>query len=429
MDHSILFRSRARSCALSLLIIILTTTVGAQTRWKFDFSESPGITDAIKVKAGEIYSDEKGYGFDLRSKQELDETFGFFSARIPEGTYRLNFTFGDVHKATDTTVKVECRQLQLEEVKTKAGEYISKSVFVNIRNSRLPSPPKNAPGGSTVVLNEREAGILRWDDKLTIELTGQFPRLAALSIEAVQVPVVYLVGDSTVTDQPYEPGASWGQMLPRLLTGVAVANHAESGETLKSFMAELRLAKVLSQIRASDYVLIQFGHNDAKKQWPQTYVEAHSTYKDYLRVFIDEVRVRGATPVLITPIQRRVFDAQNHIRNTHGDYPEVVRALAIEEHVELIDLERMSRSLFEALGPDKAPLAFSAQGKDITHQNNYGAYELAKCVAQSIRQLKLPLAQQVATDFPAFDPAHPDDPERFHLAPSLLRSDLVPRGN
>jgi lysophospholipase L1-like esterase len=218
-------------------------------------------------------------------------------------------------------------------------------------------------------------------------------------------------------------------MLPRFLENVAVANHAESGETLKSFISGLRLAKVLSQIKAGDYLFIQFGHNDEKKQWPQTYVEAHTTYKAYLKAFVAEVRLRGATPVLVTSMQRRVFDAQGKIKNTHGDYPAAVREVAAEENVALIDLEKMSIAFYETLGPAKSPLAFSNGGQDITHHDNYGAYELAKCVVQGIRDAHLPLAQNIVADFAGFNPAQPDSPEIFALPASPMSSNVAPRGN
>ena len=86
-------------------------------------------------------------------------------------------------------------------------------------------------------------------------------------------------------------------MLPRFFgADIAVANHAESGETLKSFVTELRLDKLLSTLKAGDWVMIQFGHNDQKVQWPQTYAEAATTYRAWLRTYIAEMRRRGATP-------------------------------------------------------------------------------------------------------------------------------------
>ena len=106
-----------------------------------------------------------------------------------------------------------------------------------------------------------------------------------------------------------------------------------------------------------------------------------------------------------------------------------MREVAAEEKVALIDLERMSVAFYEALGPAKAPLAFSAGGKDVTHHNNYGAYELAKCVIQGIRDAQLPLAGSIADDFTGFDPAHPDSPDTFALPASPQRSNVTPRGN
>jgi lysophospholipase L1-like esterase len=317
----------------------------------------------------------------------------------------------------------------LESVTTRAGEFVTRPFLVNVRNPRLPPPPRNAPGGTAVRLNDREAGLLRWDEKLTLEFDGPAPAVTAIEIEPATGPVVYLAGDSTVTDQPAEPGASWGQMLPRFLAGVAVANHAESGETMKSFLSELRLAKILSQIRAGDYLLIQFGHNDEKQNWPQTYADAAHTFPAYLRVFIAEARVRGAIPVLVTPMQRRRFDSAGRIQNTHGAYPQAVREVGAQEHVPVIDLERMSVSFLEALGPERSALAFPPGGRDITHTNDYGGYELARCVAAAIRDSGLPLARFLASDFTGFDPSHPDAPEDFHLPPSAQRSDLLPRGN
>ncbi len=398
--------------------------------WKFDFTSGPPMAGTTKVAATDAFTAVRGYGFDLGTAPVPPGKPFFFSIAVPEGNYRVSVTFGDTAAASVNTVKAESRQLMLERVETAPGEFVTRHFIVNVRDSRIPPPPKNAPGGSAVVLNDRETGLLRWDDKLTLEFNGTSPHVTAVAVEPADVPTLFLAGDSTVTDQPYEPGASWGQMLPRFFKPeIAVANHAESGETLKSFISGLRLAKVLSQIKAGDWLFIQFGHNDEKKSWPQTYVEARTTYEAYLRVFIAEARRRGATPVLVTPVQRRNFDSAGKIRNSHGDYPSAVREVAAEEKVALIDLEKMSAAFYEALGPAQAPLAFSAGGKDITHHDNYGAYELAKCVVQGIRDARLPLARFIADDFAGFDPTHPDSPEAFALPASPLRSNVPPRGN
>lgn len=423
-------------CIAGLFAVALVTFAraaepsGETHRFSFDGDPTAVTAGYTPVAAADAFSPARGFGFDLGTSPDADNHPFFFSVAVPEGNYRVTVTFGRAASGSDNTVKAESRQLMLEHIVTAPGEFAARSFVVNVRNTSVPPPEKNAPGGSAVLLNDREQGLLRWDDKLTLEFNGPAPHVHTVAIEPIQCPTVFLLGDSTVTDQPHEPGASWGQMLPRFFKPeIAIANHAESGETLKSFISGLRLAKVLSQMKAGDWMFVQFGHNDEKRSWPQTYVEAHTTYQAYLKAFIAEARLRGATPVLVTPMQRRNFDAQGKIRNTHGDYPAAVREVAAEEKVALIDLERMSVAFYEALGPVKAPLAFSNGGKDATHHDNYGAYELAKCVLQGIRDANLPLAKFISDEFSGFDPAKPDAPESFVLAASPGRREAVQRGN
>jgi lysophospholipase L1-like esterase len=191
---------------------------------------------------------------------------------------------------------------------------------------------------------------------------------------------------------------------------IAVSNNAESGETLKSFLTALRLDKVLSSLRPGDWLLIQFGHNDQKKQWPQTYVDAATTYRAYLRAYIAEARLRGATPILVTSPERAHFDDAGHIKPSHGAYPDAVREVAREESVALIDLYTMSTTFYEALGTKGSDAAFADGGRDRTHHSNYGAYELARRIAMGIHTADPKLI------------AHLGD----HLAPDARITDLPP---
>ena len=401
----------------------------------FDFGAAPAAPGHIKVSPDAAYSKETGYGFDLGTKPSqlawgvtAAQPF-FFSVALPEGNYRITAGLGDPAGACVTTVKAESRRLMVERAASAAGQRQAVTFAVNIRNYKLPPVPANAPGGNEVRLNDREQGVLHWDDKLTLEFSNSRPCLDSLDIvSAPDIPTVFLAGDSTVTDQPREPTASWGQMFTRFFTpDVAIANHAESGETLKSFITGLRLDKVLSQMKKGDYLFIEFGHNDMKANWPQTYVEPFTTHKQYLKVFIAEARRRGAYPVIVTPMQRRNFDGLK-IRNSLGDFPESARQTAKEENVPLIDLTAMSIAFYEALGPDKSPLAFSG-GRDVTHHSDYGAYELAKCIVEGVRADKLDLARYIVPDYKPFDPAHPDPPESFDLPLSPGRQNIPPRGN
>jgi lysophospholipase L1-like esterase len=216
---------------------------------------------------------------------------------------------------------------------------------------------------------------------------------------------------------------SWGQLLPRFFKpGIAVANEAQSGETLKSFANALRLDKILSQMKPGDYLFLQFGHNDSKRNWPQTYVDPATTYKAYLKVYIAEARLRGAIPVLVTPMDRGVRGTGAPAHSL-GDYPKAMREVAREDNVALIDLNRMSDILYESAGTD-APKILA----DGTHSTAYGGYEFAKCVVLGIEQNKLPLAAFIAGDFKAFNPAHPDPASALDLD-QLFGNDAGQRGN
>jgi lysophospholipase L1-like esterase len=417
-----------------------------KTVFKFDFGPGKVAQGYTQVLPTTLYSDDLGYGFEpgamvsgvdrggddsLHSDFITSDLPFFFSVKLPEGNYNVTVTFGDLGGESVATVKSESRRLMLERVQTAFGKFETRTFTVNVRNSLVPPPPLNAPGGTQVRLNNREQGALHWDDKLTLEFNNTRPCVGAVEITKVDDAVtIFLAGDSTVTDQPGEPGNSWGQMLPRFfLPGVAVANHAESGETLKSFITGLRLDKVLSQMKQGDYLFMQFGHNDQKQQWPQTYVNAFTTYKAYLKSYIAEARLRGAMPVLVTSMNRRTFDQNGKITNSLGDYPEAVRQTAKEENVAVIDLNAMSKTLYEALGVDKAPLAFAGNGRDATHHNNYGSYELARCVVEGIKANKLGIAKFLVDDVSPFDPSHPDPIENFKVPASPPRANRRPSSN
>ncbi|HEX8201915.1 MAG TPA: rhamnogalacturonan acetylesterase, partial [Isosphaeraceae bacterium] len=341
-----------------------------------------------------------------------------FSVALPEGNYRVTVTLGDSAGASRTTVRAESRRLMLERVATAAGEFTTRTFPVNVRTPRI-------AGDARVRLKARERGALHWDEKLTLEFNDARPCVCALEIAPADDAVtVFILGDSTVTDQPSEPYRGWGQMLPRFFgPGVAVANHAESGESLKSARGAGRLDKVLSTMKPGDYLLIQFGHNDQKERGPG--VGAFTTYAGDLKQFVAAARGRGGIPVLVTSMQRRRFDAAGRVVNSLGDYPEAVRRVAREEGVPLIDLHALSTAFYEALGPTESARAFV----DGSHHTNYGAYELARCVVEGIKQDAPGLAQGLRDDGVPFDPHHPDPPEGFRIPASPRRPAAAPDGS
>ena len=315
----------------------------------------------------------------------------------------------------------------IEQARTDKGIQRTEIFTVNIRRPNLTPPEKNAPGLTQVQLNERELKVYHWDEKLTLEFNGPRACVAALEICAAPeaTPTVFLIGDSTVTDQPGEPAAGWGQMLPRFFSAdIAIANHAESGETLKSFMTAGRLAKVLEQLKAGDYLFIQFGHNDSKNRWPQTYAAPDSTFPAYLKAVIAEARLRRAHPVLLTSMHRRKFDANGKVIDTHGAYPPAVRKVAAEEQIPLIDLHTLSEAFYEKLGATGSAVAFT----DGTHHSNYGGYELAKIVVSEIQRQMPSLAAYLRCGS-APEPFIMDDPATWSIPSSPSRLTAPPRGN
>lgn len=368
--------SRRTFALITILCLLCSGSAMAEPPRKFQFGPKGN------VRTEDSYDAQRGYGFE---PAEGDAPWTRFSVQVPEGNYRVTVRLGASNRASKTSVAAETRRLMLENVATRRGQFVERSFIVNVRNALLAKPPANAPGGTAVRLKERELGSYTWDDKLTLQFIGRDRAVESLQIAPVEVPVLYLVGDSTVTDQASSPAASWGQILPRFMGDtLAVANNAESGESLKSFLTSLRLDKVLASLRPGDWLLIQFGHNDQKKQWPQTYVDAATTYRAYLRAYIAEARLRGATPILVTSPERANFDDAGHIKPSHGAYPDAVREVARQESVALIDLTAMSTVFYEALGVKGSDLAFADGGRDRTHHSNYGAYELARRIAFGI---------------------------------------------
>jgi lysophospholipase L1-like esterase len=323
-----------------------------------------------------------------------------FSVSIPEGNYRVTVKFGHPTESSDNTVRAELRRLMLEHVRTDPGQFVTRTFIVNIRRPEI-------PGGGQVVLKDREktSEAAAWDEKLSLEFGGLHPSVASVDIEKVTVPTVFLLGDSTVCDQPSEPWASWGQMLTRFLKpDVAVANHAESGESLAGALAAHRVEKVWSAMKRGDYLFIQFGHNDMKSTAPH----ALPTYAADMARLVDETRRRGGLPVLVTSVSRRTFDADGKkILDSFNGYTQVVREVARTKRVPLIDLQEATATLYEALGPEGSHYAFATM-EEGTHHNEYGAYEIAKCVVMGMRAARLDLAASVADDFVPFDPSHPD---------------------
>jgi lysophospholipase L1-like esterase len=316
-------------------------------------------------------------------------------------------------------------------VTTKKGKTETFEFQVNKRSPRIDDK-------TSVRIKDREKDYLAWDDKLTLEFNGDAPAVESIHIERDdQVPTVYLCGNSTVVDQNSEPWASWGQMITRWFgPEVAISNHAESGLTARTFIAGGRLDKILTTLKPGDLVIAEFGHNDEKEKRPGDGAWYHYVYN--LKIFIDQVRQKGADIVFCTPTQRRAFDDDHKtIKNTHGDFPAAMKSVAERENVPVIDLNQMTKQFFETLGYEDSKRALVHYPKELygreladnTHFNPYGAYEVAKCVVMGMKQLQLPIIKYLRPDWQDFDPAHPDNWQTFKWPPSPIKDIVKPDGN
>ncbi len=438
---------------LTFLMLMILVLANAQTSYKFNFGNGRVKKGYTAVTPASKFANEKGYGFtngsevtavDRGGKRVNDDYITstkpfYFSVNLPDGNYDVKIILGDKKGNSATTVRAECRRLFLENVRTAKGKFVTETFTVNVRDSLIRDEKGNIV--KAVRLKPREYNYLHWDNFLTIEFNDSLPKVCAIEITPNKTATtIFLAGNSTVVDQDKEPWAAWGQMIPRFFAPgkVAVANYAESGEALNSFLSARRLEKILSLMKAGDYLFIEFGHNDMKQKGPG--IGPFTSYKKLLKQYIAEVKKKGGIPVLVTSMHRRNFDKNGKIVNTLLEYPEAVRQTAKEENVAVIDLNAMSKTLYEAWGPTNSIKAFvhfpantfpgqTTKLEDNTHFSTYGAYELAKCIVQSIREQNLPLAQFLRPDIAAYDPAYPATFERFYWPLSSFMTSTKPDGN
>jgi len=232
--------------------------------------------------------------------------------------------------------------------------------------------------------------------------------LASVSVVLAGEPItVYLAGDSTMAEKVPEkrPETGWGERLPQLFNSdkVKVANHAKNGRSTRTFLAENLWQRILDNLKEGDYVFIEFGHNDQAKARTERYTLPADFQANLVR-FVTDVRERKAHPVLMTPVVRRRFKETGEFYDSHGEYPDLVRRVATEHKVPLIDMHQKSERVLRRLGPEESLKLFLhlkpgenpnyPNGiEDNTHFNAHGAEVMAGLAVEGIRELKLDLAR------------------------------------
>jgi len=189
-------------------------------------------------------------------------------------------------------------------------------------------------------------------------------------------------------------------------SGVTVDNRAKNGRSTRTFISEGLWQGLVDSLHEGDYVFIQFGHNDEVKEKVERYTTPEE-FKANLARFVKETRAKKANPILLTPVTRRRFDASGRILQTHQVYSALVRTVAQEQGVPLIELDGKSQALLQQYGAENSRLLFNwlepdehpnyPDGKqDDTHFNELGARKIAELVLSEIKALHLDLAKRIA---------------------------------
>jgi lysophospholipase L1-like esterase len=221
---------------------------------------------------------------------------------------------------------------------------------------------------------------------------------------------VYMIGDSTMCEYEAkrQPLTGWGMPFKYFFDStVQIDNRARGGRSTRTFLNERRWQPIADSLQEGDYVLMQFGHNDEAKE--EKYKDRFTPVPDYktnLIKFINEARAKKAIPVIITPVSRMRFDKEGKQEETHTEYTAACYEVAKEFKVPLVDLDKMSRELYNRLGPTGTKLLFMQlelgenpsypEGqKDNTHFNEYGARRIAELVLQGLQENHIDLAERI----------------------------------
>lgn len=366
------------------------TSIDASTAYSVD--QRIGFVDTSQV-AGT----DRGTGDALRGDfVTVDDTELVID--IPNGDYTVDVIAGDLDGPTDIAMTVE-QMAKVQRNELAAGDLLEMSFEIAVV-----------------------------DGQLNVEFAGDPANLNALVVTQQSpespgaLPTAWVTGDSTVqtyTDD-FAPQAGWGQYLDRFLSDdVEVTNKAIGGRSSKNFISQGRLDEVLLDINPGDYLFVQFGHNDNSYGVDDRYA-APGDYLNYLRTYVNGARQRGATPILVTPVVRRVFNEDGSVPVSFPDYVDAAEQLAAETGTPLVDLSASSRDYVEEIGEELSKSVFlwvqpgvypnrPSGTQDDTHFQDYGAIQMARLVATDVAGLDIPLADEVVEVEP---------PDEVPLAPA-----------
>lgn len=361
----------------------------------FDFGTqtspvAPGYTQVSEITA---YDPNVGYGWgDITKVSSRDR--GITSDPLGSDFCLPNGTpfYVDVTNGTYT-------------VTVLTGDAIEKSSMVVRANGLLELYNCAAPNGQYLT---QSFPITVTDGRIRLEFQGSICHVNAITITRVpdgtpHPTTIFVASDSTAAayTQYQYPLTGWGDRIAKFMTSdVAVDDQAKAGRSIKSFYEEGGLDTIFNRAQPGDYLFIMSAINDNAKDTPR-HTDASTTYKAYLRVYVNMAREHGVTPVFVTSQTKRTYDLWGRFFNSVGAYPQAMRDLAKELNVPVIDLNQKSIDFFTQVGPDatKNMYMYIAPGQypywpngdsDYIHFQDYGATCLARLIVRGIQELNLP---------------------------------------
>ncbi len=292
------------------------------------------------------------------------------STPVPNGAYEVSVSV-TAHEDITFTILSQSRRFMVQDASLKKGETKDYTFNVSVCDYH-----KNNEDYTIV------SGV-----ELDILCDGNLSAVSAVS--PVDIPTIYIAGDSTVTDQPseypYNPSSTycgWGQMFPQFLnTGITVENHAQSGSTTADFI-KVNFSAFCDKMKKGDFLIVEFGHNDQKV----ASLDAFGGYAENLKYFINFAHDRGVTPIISSPINRIIFQEDGSILNLLGEYRNAAKDVCDVMNVPFIDLWSRTTEFFEAAGAVKAWDYFWSNGhdRDYTHTNDIGGNVIARLAADEM---------------------------------------------
>lgn len=372
-----------------------------RSEYKFDFGSGAAAEGYTKVDAKGAYVEGNGYGFTNTALTEevnrntgnaLTEDFvrlngSSFLVEMKPANYRVTMTFGDAQEATNMATTIE----------------------------QMPKLPVTTVAAGT--FSEVSYDIALIDGVFNLDFSGNTPKINALKLERLpekgtgEKPAIYLASDSTVANyaESYRPQAGWGETLGGFfdLSKVSVENRAVGGLSSKTFLVGGYLNQVLLDIHQGDYLFMQWSHNDSTPSRPERYLTPEQ-FKVYLKTYIDGAVQRGATPVLVTPVNRRDFTG-DVLNKSFPEYVQAMKETAQETGTLLVDLNQKSWEYFQELGTEGTKSVFLWVGttEDNTHLQMNGAAKVSEMVAKLVKGLNIPLSAFVTVKDEPSEPQVP----------------------